>query len=83
MPLYYNKKIPSLVRGITSKHHGNVYHLNCLNWFRIENKGEYRKKVLENKNFRNFVMSPEDTKVLELNQYHKSDKTSFIFYTDL
>ena len=83
MPLYYNKKIPSLVREITSKHHGNVYHLNCLNWFRIENKGEYRKKVLENKNFRNFVMSPEDTKVLELNQYHKSDKTLFIFYTDL
>ena len=83
MPLYYNKKIPSLVRRITSNHHGNVCHLNCLNWFITESKGEYCKKVSENKDFRNFVMPPEDTKILELNQYHKSGKASFIFYADL
>ena len=28
-------------------------------------------------------MPPEDTKILEFNQYHKSDKVSFIIYADL
>ena len=28
-------------------------------------------------------MSSEDTKILEFNQYHKSDKASFIIYADL
>ena len=28
-------------------------------------------------------MPSEDTKILEFNQYQKSDKTPFIFYTDL
>ena len=28
-------------------------------------------------------MPSEDTKTLEFNQYHKSDKTSFIIYADL
>ena len=28
-------------------------------------------------------MPPEDTKILEFNQYQKSDKTPFVIYTDL
>ena len=28
-------------------------------------------------------MPSEDTKILEFNQYHKSDKTPFAFYADL
>ena len=28
-------------------------------------------------------MPPEDTKMLEFNQYHKSDKTPCIIYADL
>ena len=28
-------------------------------------------------------MSSEDNKILEFNQYHKSDKASFIIYADL
>ena len=28
-------------------------------------------------------MSSEDTKILQFNQYHKSDKASFIIYADL
>ena len=37
----------------------------------------------ENKDFWNVVMPSEDTKILELNQYKKSDKIPFVIYADL
>ena len=40
-------------------------------------------KVCENKKFCNVIMPSKDTKVLELNQYQKSDKAPFIIYADL
>ena len=36
------------------------------------------KKVCENKDFCNAAMPFEDTKILEFNQYQKSDKAPFI-----
>ena len=33
--------------------------------------------------FFNLVIPSEDTKMLEFNQYQKSDKTPFILYADL
>ena len=44
---------------------------------------ESHKKVCENKDFCNFLMPVEDTKILEFNQYQKSDKAPFIIYADL
>ena len=41
------------------------------------------KKVCENKYFRNVILPYEYTKILEFNQYQKSDKASFINYVDL
>ena len=41
------------------------------------------KRVCENKDFCNIIMPPEDTKILEFNQYQKSDKSPFIIYGDL
>ena len=41
------------------------------------------KKVCENKDFCNIIMLFEDTKILELNQYQKSDKLPFIIYANL
>ena len=32
------QKLSTLLRGITSKHHGIFYCLNCLHSFRAENK---------------------------------------------
>ena len=46
-------------------------------------KHESHKRVYENKNFCNIIMSSEDIKILEFNQYQKSDKVSFIIYADL
>ena len=41
------------------------------------------QRVCENKDFCNIIMPPEDTKILEFNQYQKSDKPPFIIYGDL
>ena len=43
------KKISALLRGITLKHHGNSYCLNCLHYFATENKLESHTKLSENK----------------------------------
>ena len=44
---------------------------------------ELHKKVSENEDFCNVIMPSEDTKILEFNQYQKSDKAPFIIYADL
>ena len=33
------------LRGLTSKHHGNFYYLNCPHFFRTENKLAFHKKI--------------------------------------
>ena len=62
--LYYLlvKQLSALLRGITSKHHGDFYCLNCLHSFSTENKCKSHKKVCENKDFCNVVMPSKDTK---------------------
>ena len=77
------KKLSALLRGITSKHHGDFYCLNCFHFFATENKLQSHKRVCENKDFCNIIMPSDDTKILELNQYQKSDKAPFIIYADL
>ena len=46
-----SKKLSALLRGITSKLHGNFYCLNCLNSFATENKRESQKIVCKMKIF--------------------------------
>ena len=71
------KKISALLRGITPKNNGDIHS------FRTKNKLKSHKRVCENKDFCNVIMLSEDTKILEFNQYQKSDKTPFIIYADL
>ena len=66
-----------------NKRYGDFYCLNCLSTFRTKNKLESHKKACENKDFCNVIMPSEDTKILEFNQYQKSDKAPFIIYADL
>ena len=73
------KKVLTLLRGITSKNNGDFYYLNCLHSFKLES----HKKVCEIKDFCNIAMPSIDIKILEFNQYQKSDKTPFIIYADL
>ena len=77
------KKLSTLLRELTSKHHGGFYCLNCLPSFATETKVESHKNVWENKYFCNVIMCSEETKILEFSQYQKSDKAPFVIYTDL
>ena len=54
-----------------------------LSFFCNRTKLQSHKRVCENKEFCNIVMPSEDTKMLELSQYQKSDKAPFIIYADL
>ena len=79
------KKPSALLRGITSKHKhfGDFYYLNCLHSFRKKNKLGSDKSVCQNKDFCTVIMFSQGTKILEFNQYQKSDKVPFIIYEDL
>ena len=77
------KKLSGFLRTIKSKYDGDFYCLNCLHSFRTKNKLKSHKQLCENKDFCNVVMPSVDTKILEFNQYYKSDKTPFIIYADL
>ena len=64
------KKLSTLLRGITSKHHGGFF---CLNSFRTENNLKSHEKVCKNKELFGTVMPSEKNNILEFNQYMKSD----------
>ena len=71
------------MREITSKHYGGFYCLNCLYSFRTKSKFESHKRVCEDKDSCNKNTLSEDTKILQFNQYQKSDKAPFTIYADL
>ena len=76
------KKLSALLRGIASKH-GGFYCLNCFCSFATKNKLQLHKRVRGNKDSCNIIMPSEKTRILEFNQYQKSDKAPFIIYADL
>ena len=77
------QKFSALLRGITSKHVGDFNCLNYLHLFRTKYKLDFHKKVCEDKDFCGVIMPSEGTRILEFNQYLKSDKTLCIIYADL
>ena len=77
----YTKKI-ALLKGITSKHKADFYCLNCLHSFRTKSNSNLKKGTLK-QIFCGVVMPSKDTKLLEFNQYWKSDKMPSIIYADL
>ena len=81
--LAVKKKLSALLRGITSKHDGDFYYLNCFHSFRTENKLKKHKKVCENHDYCYVEMPKENNKILKYNNGEKSMKVSFIIYVDL
>ena len=73
LALTCSKKLSTLLRGLTSKHRGDFYCLNCLHSFRTENKLKSHEKVCKNKDFCGIVMTSEKDKVLEFKQNLKSN----------
>ena len=73
------KKLSTLVREITSKHHGAFYCLNCLH-FRAKNKLKSHEKVPKSKDFCGILIPSERNKILEFKQFMESDKKPYIIY---
>ena len=73
MTLSCIKKTVSILRGILSTNNGDFYCLDLLHSFRTKKTLESNKKICENKDICNTVMTSEDTKILEFNQYKKFD----------
>ena len=83
MALSCSKKLSTLLRGITSKHHGDFHCLNSLYSFRTKNKLKSHEEVCKNKDLYGILMPSEKDKILEFNQYMKSDKKPYIIYADI
>ena len=69
MALSSNEKALSIIKRNNIKNNGDINYLNSLHSLRTKNKLESHKKICENKNFCNVVMSYVDTKILEFNQF--------------
>ena len=82
MALACSKRTISIVNR-NNVFHSDFYCLNCLHSFATEKKRESYKKVCENKDFCNAVTPSEDTKILGLNQHHRSYKAPFNIDADL
>ena len=57
----------ALLKGITSKYHGDFYELIFVRSFATENKRKFHNKVCENKDFCNDVTPSKNSKILEFN----------------
>ena len=73
----------ALLRGITSKHNGDFYCLNCFHSFRTENKLKNHRNVCEDHDYWYVEMPEYDNKILKYNHGEKSMKVPFIIYADL
>ena len=77
------KSISGLLRGVTSKHNGDFYCLNCFQSYTTEKKLRKHEKVCENHDFCNLKMPDEDNKILKYLSGEKSLKVPFVIYADL
>ena len=82
MALSCCKKLPILLGGITSKHNGDFYCLNCFNSYCTNEKLKNHRNVCENHDYCYVEMSKKDNKILKYGQGEKSLKAPFIIYAD-
>ena len=77
------KSLSALFRGITSKHVGDFYCLNCFHSYRTENKLKKHEKVCNDHDYCYVEMPNDHNKILKYNYRGKSLKVSAIIYADL
>ena len=76
-------RLSSLLKGITSKHNGDFYCLNCFRAYTTRIKLEKQKNVCENRDYCYVELPNEDNKILKYIHGEKSMKAPFIIYADL
>ena len=77
------KSISGLLKGITSKHNGDFYCLNCFHSYTTEKKLKKHQRICRNHDFCYVKMPDENNKILKYNPGEKSLKHPFIIYADL
>ena len=77
------KKLSALLKGITSKHKGDFYCLNCFHSYRTENKIKKHYDVCKNHDYCYVEIPEENNKILKCNHGEKSMKIPIIIYADL
>ena len=60
------KRISGLLRGITSRHNGDFYCLNCFHSYTTENKLRKHEKICNDHDFCFLKMPDDDNKVLKV-----------------
>ena len=76
------KRLPALLRGITSNYHGDFYCLNCFHSYATHNKLKKHERVCNNHNYCRAAMPKEHEKIKHL-QGEKSSKVPFGIYENL
>ena len=66
------KKLSALFKGITSKHVGDFYCLNCFHSYRTENKLKKHKKVCKNHDYCHVEIPNKGNNILKYNHGEKS-----------
>ena len=77
------KSLSALLRGVTSRHVGDFYRLNCFHSYSTENKLKMHENVCKNHDYCYVEMPNEDNVILKYNHAGKSMKVPFIIYADL
>ena len=77
------KKLFSLLRGITSKHEGDFYCLNCFHSYSTKENLKKHYNVCKNHGYCYVEMPEEDNKISKYNHGEKSMKVPFAIYADL
>ena len=77
------KKLSALFRGITSKHVGDFYCLNCFHSYCTKDKLKKHENVCENHDYCYVEIPKEDNKILKYNHGNKSMKIQVIIHAGL
>ena len=77
------KSLSALLRGITSKHVGDFYSLNCFCSYTTKKILKNIKNVCENHDYCYVDMPEEDNKILKYNHGERSMRAQFVIYADL
>ena len=76
-------RLSSLLQGITSKHNGDFYCLNCFWAYTTRIRLKRHKNICENHDYCYVEMPSEDNKILKYIHGEKSMKAPFIIYAGL
>ena len=76
------KKLSALLRGITSKHDGDFYCLNCFYIFRTKNSLKKHKNVFKDHDYCYLEMPDKDNNISKYNPGEKSMNVPFIINSD-